>query len=80
MDWSAVGDSVILYKGEIGLEYISGDPVPKIKFGDGVSPWNRLSYFSMSLPENYTWGNLLGIGLENESSLTDNLKLKTCLQ
>ena len=74
--WSAVGDSVILNKGEIGLEYLSGESVPKIKFGDGVSPWHRLSYFSMSLPENYTWGNLLGIGLENESSFTDNLKLK----
>ena len=74
--WSAVGDSVILYKGEIGLEYISGENVPKIKIGDGISPWNRLSYFSMGLPENYTWGSLLGIDLKNNSSFTTNLELK----
>jgi hypothetical protein len=30
----------------------------------------------MSLPENYTWGDLLGIKLENETSFTKNLELK----
>ena len=74
--WNIVGDSVVLYKGEIGLEYNTGEATPKIKIGDGISSWNKLSYFTMNLPEKYTWNNLLGINLVNESSLTDSLGLK----
>lgn len=74
--WSSLnsGDSV-LAKGEIGLEYIPGSSLPKMKIGDGSSSWNNLSYFETSLPKNFTWGNLRGTTLQTSSSKTDNLNL-----
>ena len=74
--WSLIGDSEILFKGEIGLEFLSGSNIPKIKVGDGISPWNRLQYFSVDIPDKYTWNDLLGLNLVKESSLTTNLSLK----
>ena len=61
--WSLIGDSEILFKGEIGLEFLSGSNIPKIKVGDGISPWNRLQYFSVDIPDKYTWNDLLGLNL-----------------
>ena len=75
--WTALesGNS-ILAKGEIGLEYISGSALPKMKIGNGVSSWNNLPYFETSLPKNFTWGNLRGTTLQTETAQTDNLELK----
>ena len=74
--WAALesGNS-ILSQGEIGLEYISGSALPKMKIGNGVSSWNNLPYFETSLPEKFTWGNLRGTTLQTSSSITENLEL-----
>ena len=73
--WAALGSNSILEKGEIGLEYISGSSLPKMKIGDGASSWNNLPYFETALPEKYTWGNLRGASLQTSSSTTENLNL-----
>lgn len=73
--WKLIEDSEILYKGEMGLEFVAGSNVPKIKIGDGRLPWKRLEYFTVPLPESYTWGNLRGTIQENETSPTENLGL-----
>ena len=74
--WSTLnsGDSV-LAKGEIGLEYISGSSLPKMKIGTGELSWDNLPYFEASLPKNFTWGNLRGTTLQTSSSKTENLDL-----
>lgn len=74
--WTALsgGDSV-LAKGEIGLEYISGSALPKMKIGNGLLSWDNLPYFETSLPEKFTWGKLRGTTLQTTSSTTENLNL-----
>lgn len=42
--WSAVGDEVILLKGEMGVEFPDEGGAPKLKLGDGISTWNELPY------------------------------------
>lgn len=76
--WAAIENpkNAILAKGEIGLEYISGSSLPKMKIGNGASSWNNLPYFETSLPQNFTWGNLRGTTLQTETSQTENLELK----
>ena len=76
--WKAVGDTTVLLQGEIGIEFISDSKVPKFKIGDGTSSWNALPYFSLeaTLPESYSWNDLLGIDIENETSYTSTLMLK----
>lgn len=73
--WADLAENAILAKGEIGLEYISGSSIPKMKIGNGVSSWNNLPYFETSLPEKFTWGNLRGTALQTSSSTTENLNL-----
>ena len=82
--WQAVGESFLLRRGEVGLEFPEGESTaaPKIKIGDGLTTWNNLPYFApdvdVKLPENYTWGDLFGVKdeLTNETSYTDVLGLK----
>ena len=75
--WASIENplNTILAQGEIGLEYISGSSLPKMKIGDGVSSWNNLPYFETSLPKNFTWGNLRGTTLQTSSTTTENLEL-----
>ena len=75
--WAAIENpkNAILAKGEIGLEYISGSSLPKMKIGNGASSWNNLPYFETSLPKNFTWGNLRGTTLQTSSTTTENLEL-----
>ena len=73
--WTDLGANAVLAKGEIGLEYISGRALPKMKIGNGASSWNNLPYFETTLPENFTWGHLRGTTLETSSSKTENLEL-----
>lgn len=74
--WQALssGDSV-LAKGEIGLEYVSGSALPKMKIGNGASSWENLPYFETSLPKNYTWGDLRGTTLQTTMTKTESLDL-----
>ena len=74
--WKALsgGDST-LAKGEIGLEYIPGNTLPKMKIGTGELSWDNLPYFETSLPKNFTWGKLRGTTLQTSSSKTENLEL-----
>lgn len=75
--WQALasGDT-ILAKGEIALEYISDTKAPRIKFGNGIQPFESLPYFETALPSNYTWGTLRGTTLQTSTSTTDNLNLE----
>lgn len=73
--WAAIADSAVLAKGEIGLEYISGSALPKMKIGNGISTWATLPYFETALPNRYTWGNLRGTISQSEISQTENLEL-----
>lgn len=74
--WKAVENTAVLKKGELGLEFTSDSNVPKIKIGDGKKSWKNLEYFTLALPKFYTWGDLRGVSLENETSYTENLGLK----
>lgn len=75
--WAAIENpkNAILAKGEIGLEYISGSSLPKMKIGTGELSWDNLPYFEASLPKNFTWGNLRGTTLQTPSTKTENLEL-----
>ena len=74
--WASLkSEDTILSKGEIGLEYISNTSIPKMKIGDGISPWKNLPYFETSLPQNYTWGNLRGTSYIKNETYTENLNL-----
>lgn len=74
--WEALsgGDST-LAKGEIGLEYIPGSALPKMKIGTGNLTWDNLPYFEAKLPDNFTWGTLRGTTLQTETEHTPNLNL-----
>ena len=74
--WAAIKTDSVLAKGEIGIEYIPGSALPKMKIGNGVSSWQNLPYFETALPEKFTWGNLRGTTLQTETSQTENLDLK----
>ena len=43
-NWSSVGDSVILLRGEFGVEFPDEGGEPKLKMGDGIHVWNKLPY------------------------------------
>ena len=73
--WATLSGSDILAKGEIGLEYISGSVLPKMKIGNGDLSWDNLPYFETALPKNFTWGNLRGTTLQTETEKTSNLNL-----
>lgn len=77
-NWLLVADTMVLLRGEIGLEYT--DTGVKMKIGDGVSTWGALPYFVSStgtseLPENFTWADLLGVAAEGETTSTTNIGL-----
>ena len=74
--WAAIKTDSVLAKGEIGIEYIPGSALPKMKIGNGTSSWNSLPYFETSLPQNFTWGQLRGTTLQTESSKTENLEIE----
>lgn len=75
-NWTAVEDTAILLKGEVGVEFTEG--APRLKVGDGTSPWKNLPYVTSAneLPENFTWGNLFGTTAEGVAGETATLKLK----
>lgn len=76
--WSSVKDpSIVLEKGEIGLEYTSNTvAAPKMKIGDGNRTWNALPYFETALPSKYTWGDLKGTNSKIEGTTTNILELE----
>lgn len=67
--------SFILNKGELGIEIGANDAIPKIKIGNGKYSWEKLPYFTLSLPSSYTWGDLRGTTLANSAEYTTNLNL-----
>lgn len=74
--WEVVKNSEVLFKGEIGLEFVSGSNIPKMKIGDGTTPWSRLKYYIPEIPEKYTWNDLMGTKLTSIAEETKNLNLK----
>ena len=46
-NWAAVGNTLILLKGEPGVEFPEDGGTPKIKIGDGVTVWNDLEYIAI---------------------------------
>ena len=79
-NWLLVADTMVLLRGEIGLEYTEDNTV-KMKIGDGISTWGQLPYFISEnsngavLPENFTWADLLGVAPEGETTFTTNIGL-----
>ena len=61
-----------MFKGEIGLEFIGGNNVPKIKIGDGITPWKKLKYYH---PTKYNWNDLMGTTYDFQRSTTPGLNL-----
>lgn len=54
--WTAVAESAILYKGEIGIEFDpSADAAHKVrmKIGDGKTAWGALDYFGESAEQRF---------------------------
>lgn len=43
-NWTAVEDSVVLGKGEVGIEFMDGGKV-NFKIGDGTKTWSELGYY-----------------------------------
>lgn len=54
-NWNTNAKSIVLLKGEPGIEFVNG--VPKMKIGNGESTWDQLPYVK---PDIETWGDLLG--------------------
>lgn len=75
-NWTAVEDTAVLLRGEVGVEFTDG--APRLKVGDGTSPWKSLPYVTSAneLPEDFTWGSLFGTAAEGEAGETATLKLK----
>lgn len=46
-NWNAVSDTVILMRGEIGVEFPDEGGAPKLKMGDGINVWNNLPYIKI---------------------------------
>ena len=78
--WTIVKDSVVLSKGELGVEFLTSEKntIFKIKIGNGTSSWENLSYSipEIELPNKYTWNDLLGVDIEKEATYTQLLALK----
>lgn len=74
--WKLIEDTAVLYKGEIGLEFTAGSATPKMKIGDGRRPWKALEYFTVALPEKYTWGDLYGTVYKNDTIVDESLILE----
>lgn len=76
-NWNAVGDTAVLLKGEIGVEFAAD--ATKVKVGDGITPWNDLPYVTASGAAQTaaaTWGALAGTAEESaEAGATDGLGL-----
>ena len=77
-NWALVADTMILLRGEIGLEY--SDTGVKMKIGDGLTVWKDLPYFvsgagTAELPENFTWGDLFGTEETGETVISKQLGL-----
>ena len=47
-NWDLVGDTAVLLKGEVGIEFPDDKDQPKLKIGDGTSVWSDLSYLQTS--------------------------------
>ena len=58
--WKAVGDEVILFKGEMGVEFPDEGGAPKLKLGDGVTTWNELPYIKTENADNVDTSELEG--------------------
>ena len=69
-NWNENADSIVLLKGEPGIEFING--VPKLKIGNGIDNWKNLRYVQADIE---TWGDFLGQDMTGESSLTSYYEL-----
>lgn len=65
VNWQA-NDSLVLLKGELGLEFLEGGKV-KMKVGDGTSTWAQLPYFGGE--EGHVFEATLGDGETNEAAI-----------
>lgn len=70
-NWNENAKSIILLKGEPGIEFVNG--VPKMKVGNGVSTWDQLPYVQADIE---TWGDLRGTDNKETSTITEVLGLK----
>jgi len=83
-NWSAVEETAVLLKGEIGVEF--AEDATKVKVGDGVTPWKDLPYVTTHTATQraihtwqdasaYTWGDIAEKTSAETTSVTPNLKL-----
>lgn len=56
-NWESVKDTAILLKGEMGIEFLE-DGTPKIRIGDGTTPWSQLQYFGGEESKAFQVGSL----------------------
>ena len=56
-NWTTVQDTVVLLKGEVGIEFATNGQ-SKMKIGDGVKAWSELPYFGGAESKTFQVGSL----------------------
>ena len=75
-NWAAVEETVVLMRGEIGVEFASD--MTKVKVGDGETPWKDLAYVtagSAAQSAAQTWGGISGKTEGDAAGTTERLML-----
>jgi len=75
-NWAAVEETVVLMRGEIGVEFASD--MTKVKVGDGETPWKDLAYVtagSAAQSVAQTWGGISGKTEGDAAGTTERLML-----
>lgn len=76
-NWTAVQDTVVLLKGEVGVEFAS-DGQAKMKIGDGTQCWAALPYFGGAEAKTFQVGSLDEI-TETGLAVGDTAVVKTVI-
>lgn len=76
-NWTAVQDTVVLLKGEVGIEF-AADGQSKMKIGDGVKAWAELPYFGGAEAKTFQVGSLDEI-TETDLAVGDTAVVKTVI-
>ena len=78
-----LNEEQILLKGEVGIEFLE-DGTPKVKIGDGVTPWKDLGYFGedretqvyqFSLEENQTHEGAIAVGTAGKEVVAGDIAI-----
>lgn len=76
-NWESVKDTAVLLKGEMGIEFLE-DGTPKVRIGDGVTPWAQLQHFGADEAKTFQVNSLDEI-TETNLAVGDTAIVKTVI-